>query len=188
MAVQLKRWRFTVDDYHQMARAGILDEDARVELIEGEIVEMAPIGDWHAGSVIDITHLLVTSFGDVAAVSVQNPVRLDQYNEPQPDFALLHRRTGPARFQLPTPGEIFLLIEVADSSATVDRRIKMPLYARHAIVEVWLVDLRKATITVYRDPSHDGYRTELTIRRGERLSPLSFPDRVLSADDILGEP
>jgi Uma2 family endonuclease len=188
MAVQLKRWRFTVDDYHQMARAGILDEDARVELIDGEIVEMAAIGGWHANAVNDINHLLVGGFADVAVVSVQNPVRLDQYNEPQPDLALLRRVPQRPRTSLPTPEDVFLLVEVADSTVATDRRIKIPLYARHGIVEVWLVNLRRATISVYRDPAPDGYRIELTTRRGEQISPSHFPDRVLSVDDILGEP
>ncbi len=187
MALQLTRRRFTVDEYHQMARAGILGEDDRVELIDGEIVEMAPIGRRHAGCVNYLNGLFGERLRGATVVSVQNPVRLGERSEPQPDVALLRPRPDYYRFGHPRPPDVLLIVEVAESSAALDRRVKLPLYARSGIPEVWLVDLGKETIRAYRDPSPDGYRTARTFRRGERLSPSAFPDLELAVAEILGE-
>lgn len=186
MAVQLTRRRFTVAEYYRMAQAGILGEDERVELIDGEIVQMTPIGPGHMGNVNRFHTRFVLDFGDVAVISGQNPVHLDEYHEPQPDLALLHPRSDFYTSALPTPEDVFLLVEVADTSIDYDRHVKMPLYARFAIPEVWLLDLRQQAISVYRDPTPDGYRAVRVVRRGERLAPLAFPDRELAVDDLLG--
>ena len=186
MAVQLTRRRFTVDEYYAMARAGILAEDDRVELIDGEIVEMPPIGPEHAGSVDDIYQTLTRLFGDRAQIRSQNPVQLNPYNEPEPDFALLHRRPERYRAAHPTPADVFLIIEVSDTTLATDRRIKMPLYARHGIPEAWVIDLQHELVLVHREPTPDGYRLVSAARRGERLSPLAFPDRELAVDELLG--
>ncbi|SRR5579884_1618999 len=187
MALQLTRRRFTVDEYHRMARAGILGEDDRVELIDGEIIEMAPIGRRHAGCVKCSNWLFGQGLGDRAIVSVQDPVRLTEHNEPQPDIALLRPRPDFYSGAHPGPADILLIVEVAATSAVLDRRVKLPLYTGSGIPEVWLVDLGKETIRAYRDPSPDGYRTARTFRRGERLSPLAFPDLQLAVAEILGE-
>ena len=187
MAVQLTRRRFTVDEYHWMARVGILREDDRVELIDGEIVEMAPIGPEHVGAVIRLNEHFVHRFGDLAQVSVQNSIRLDQYDELQPDLALLRRRADFFSSALPTPADTFLLVEVADTTPATDRRVKLPLYARAGVPEVWLVDLQHAVILVHREPAADGYRVVTTARRGERLTPLAFPEREIAVADLLGE-
>lgn len=187
MALELKRRRFTVDEYHQMAQAGILDEDDRLELIDGEIVEMTPIGARHAECVDRLTDLFFHTLGNAARVRVQNPVRLDEHSEPQPDIALVHRKPGLYASGHPTPEDIFLLVEVAETSSEPDRRVKVPLYARSGIPEVWLVDLEQETITAYLDPSSDGYRTAQVFRRGESLAPSAFPDRPISINDILPE-
>lgn len=186
MVAHLTRWQFTVDDYHRMAEAGILGEDDRVELIEGEVVKMTPIGRRHASCVIRVTKGFVRTFGDVAEVSPQNPVVLGNYTEPQPDIALLRPRPDLYASNLPTPADIFLLVEIGESTVEADRRTKVPLYAKSAIAEVWLVDLEQETITIYRDHSPNGYRTVRLARRGEQISALVFPDRPLAVSDILG--
>ncbi len=184
MSVQLARRRFTVDEYHRMAEAGILSEDDRVELIEGEIVHMTAIGGAHLDCVNRLTRLLVTRVGARADVSVQNPVRLDRYSEPQPDLALLQPR--PYAPGLPGPRDVFLLVEVADTSAACDRQVKVPLYARAGITEVWLVNLERKAVEVYRDPAPAGFRSVQTFARGQLVSPFAFPDVVLTVDEVLG--
>ncbi len=184
MAVPLSRRRFTVDDYHRMAEAGIFDEDDRVELIEGEIVEMSAMRGPHINCVVRTTKLFGRRFDDVADVGVQISMRLDQRNEPQPDIVLL--RPGFESDVPPGPQWVFLVVEISDTTVKYDRQIKAPLYARHGIVEYWLVDLKRETITAYRDPSETGYRTSQPFRRGERLAPFAFPDREVAIDEILG--
>jgi Uma2 family endonuclease len=156
----LTRHRLNVDDYYRMAEAGILGEDDRVELIDGELIDMAPIGQGHAATVNRLNRALVMAFGDQAIVSVQNPVRLNRFSEPQPDFAVFRPRadfyeTG----ERPGPLDTLLVIEVADSSLRYDRAVKLPLYARAGIGEVWIVDLHRRVVDVHRTPAGDGYTT-----------------------------
>ena len=135
------RRRFTVHDYHRMGESGILSEDDRTELIDGEIVQMTPIGGRHAACVNELTRILVGAVGRDAVVSVQNPIRLDDFHEPQPDLAVLRRREDYRSGRLPGSDDVVLLIEVADTTLRYDRGVKLPLYARAGIPEVWLVDL-----------------------------------------------
>jgi Uma2 family endonuclease len=186
MAVQLTRRRFTVDEYYAMARAGILSADDRVELLDGEIVEMPPIGPGHAYSVDGINELLMRRFGDRARVRIQNPIRLNQYNEPEPDFALVRRREDLYRNGHPTPEDVFLVIEVADTTLAIDRRVKTLLYARAALPEVWIIDLQHDLVLVHRDPGPDGYRLVTTARRGDQLQMLAFPNEIITVDELLG--
>jgi len=186
MALHPTRRRFTVAEYHQMAEASIFAEDDRVELLEGEIVEMSPIGRIHAAEVIRLTELFVRTFGEAVHVSVQNPIQLAEDTEPQPDMTLLRRRHDFYASAIPGPQDVLLLVEVADTSVAFDRQVKMPLYARSGIAEHWLIDLNQETVTVYRDPGPGGYRSTQVIRRGERLAPLSFPDCELTVDSLLG--
>ena len=181
------RKRFTVQEYYQMADAGILHEDDRTELIDGEVILMPPIGDPHASNVDRTNRIFWRAFDDVAIVRCQGHIRLDEHNQPQPDFALLHPRPDFYKASSPTPADVFLLVEVADTTLRYDRRIKAPLYARTGIPEYWLIDVNDATITVYRDPAPDGYRVEQTLRRGDRIAPLAFPDREIAVNDLLGE-
>lgn len=177
--------RFTVDEFQRMADAGVFHEDDRVELIDGQVVEMTPIGDRHAACVRRLIDLLATDVRDAAMVDAQNPVVLDDYGAPQPDVAVLRRRAD--RYPThPRAGDVFLLIEVADTSVTYDREVKIPLYAGAAIAEAWLVNLPGDCIDVFREPADGRYTDVRTARRGETVAPLAFPDRTLRVDDVLG--
>jgi Uma2 family endonuclease len=180
----LTRWRFTVHDYHRMGEAGILHEDDRVELIEGELVEMAAIGTRHFSCVNRLTRLLVMNVGDEAVVSVQNPVRLNEFTEPQPDLTLIRPRDY--RVSLPEPEDVLLLIEVSDTTLAYDRGLKLQLYARAGIKEVWIVDLPAETIEQYTDASGDGYRHVEHKRRGQSLQPAALPNVTPAVDEVLG--
>jgi len=186
MTLTPTRRRFTVHDYEQMGRAGILAEDDRVELIDGEILQMSPIGSRHFAAVARSGKRFEQLFGDVALIVGQSPVRLDEHNEPEPDLALLKPRRDFYDAALPTPSDVFLLVEVADTSLEYDLRTKLPLYARHDIPEVWVVDVNADTILVCRDPTPKGFRTSWTVGRGDRLATLAFPDRELTGVDLLG--
>ena len=169
-----------------MAQAGVLKEDDRVELIEGEIVEMAPIGSRHAACVNRLTRLLSQHVGQHALLGPQNPIRLGERSEPQPDMALLRLRDDFYTAAHPGPEDIFLLIEVADTSVDYDREIKVSLYARFGIGEVWVVDLPAERIEVYRGPGPEGYRQTRIVGADEHLAPEAFPHVALSAREILG--
>ena len=186
MSVQVLRRRFSVDEYYKMAHAGILNEDDRVELIEGEIVEMPPIGSYHAGDVDWLAQMFIRRLAGRAIVRGQNPIHLSVYSEPQPDITLLRPRADFYTTSHPTPEDILLVIEVADTSVAYDREIKAPLYSRAGIREYWVVSLVEQSIEVYRGPSPEGYRQVRVARRGERLAPEALPDLELSVDEILG--
>jgi Uma2 family endonuclease len=181
---RIARWRFTVHDYHRMGEAGILHEDDRVELIEGEIVEMAAIGTLHFSCVNRLTRLLVMGVGDAAVVSVQNPVRLNEHTEPQPDITVIRPRDYTE--SLPVPEDVLLLVEVSDTTLAYDRNVKLPLYARAGLGEVWIVNLPAKTIEQYTDPSGDGYRRVDHRRGGQYLPPAALPDLNPTVDEILG--
>ncbi len=186
MSVRLLRRSFTVEEYHRMAQVGILSEEDRVELIEGEIVEMTPIGSKHAACVNRLTRLFSDRVGGRAIVSVQNPLRLGQRSEPQPDLALLRPRADFYAQAHPGPEDVLLVVEVAETSGTVDREMKLPLYARGGVPEVWLVDLGGEGIEIYRSPGPQGYQEVRRVRRGEHLAPGAFPDLDLAVAEILG--
>jgi Uma2 family endonuclease len=186
MAVEVRRKKFTVDEYEQMGRAGIFGEDDRVELIDGEIVEMTPIGSRHAGCVTRTASLFGRRVGDRAIVSVQNPIRLGSHDEPQPDVAVLKPSPDFYSRSHPGPQDVLLVIEVSDASTVYDRDTKVPLYARAGIPEAWRVDLQTDLIEVYRDPSPEGYRQMRTVLRGERLVPSLLHGLEFAVEEILG--
>ncbi len=186
MALQVARRLFTVDEYQQMVESGILHEDDRVELIAGEILQMAPIGSRHAGCVNRLNYYFVGPTAGQAIVHIQNPIRLSRYTEPEPDLALLRFRPDFYAAGHPEPQDVLLVVEVADSSVGFDRDTKMPLYARAGIVEAWMVHLPESRIEVHRQPTPTGYREVTQYIRGTRLSPLAFPALVLAVDDMLG--
>jgi Uma2 family endonuclease len=185
MSVQLARRRFTVDEYHRMAGAGILTEDDRVELIDGEIVEMTAIGSRHAACVDRLTRLFSRLVGERVIVRVQNPIRLGEYSEPQPDLALVRLRPDFYASGHPGPSDVLLVVEVVETSVESDREVKLPLYARAGVPEVWLVDLERGFIEVEQDPSPEGYRSVQQRTHGQHLAALAFPDAGLSLDEML---
>ncbi len=185
-AAEAPRRRFTVHEYYRMAKAGILGEDDRVELIDGQLFQMSPIGSRHAAAVSRCDAYFQHVLGNRAIVSVQNPIRLDEYTEPQPDLALLRPRPDFYARAHPTARDILLVIEVVDTSARYDRQVKLPLYARFGLPEAWLLHLPRGWLEVHREPAATGYQQVQRYGRGERVAPLVFPDVALAIDDLLG--
>ncbi|MBV9281129.1 MAG: Uma2 family endonuclease [Chloroflexi bacterium] len=184
MAIEPSHRRFTVRDYHRMAEVGILTEDDHVELIDGEIVQMTPIGGRHVACVGRLTRLLVQRLGEDVAVNIQSPVQLGEREEPEPDAAVIRARSYGD--ELPTAPDVLLLIEVADTSLGYDRARKLPLYARAGIAESWLVDLQGEAIERHTNPVGGTYRLTLRAGRGEEIASLAMPGLVLRADEVLG--
>lgn len=185
MALQVPHRRFDIGDYHRMVSAGILAEDDRVELIEGEIVEMSPIGSVHVACVIRLVRVLATAVGHRGVVSPQNPIAIEPSSEPQPDVCLLRPRADDYAASLPAPDDVLLLVEVSDSSLAYDRQVKLPLYARAGIPEVWIADLTAMTVTSYRQPSATGYRLVRTARGDDSLDVEALPGVSVRIADIL---
>jgi len=185
MAVQVQRKLFTTDEYQQMIRAGVFDEDDRLELIEGEIAEMSPISPKHAGCVDQLADLLYERMRRRAIVRIQSPIRLGDQSEPQPDLALLRPRDDYYAGSHPGPDDVLLIIEVSDTSVGYDRGVKIPLYTRSGIPEVWLVALVDGWMEVYREPSPTGYQSIQRVLPGEIVSPFAFPDVMLDVSVIL---
>ena len=187
MAVSMTKRRFTVDEYYTMARSGILREDDRVELIEGEITQMTPIGSRHMVCVNrTLDCFIAIQLEKRTIVSIQNPLRLDAFNEPEPDVALLQPRADFYENQHPGPADVLLIVEVSDTTLAYDRDVKGPLYARFGIPEFWIADVENKTVTVYRAPSPRGYEEMKTFRAGQTLSPLAFPELNMAVESIVG--
>ena len=186
MSVQAPRRLFTVDEFHQMAEAAIFGEDDRLELLSGEVVEMTPIGSRHAACVSRLNRWLGRHLGEGVIVRVQDPVRLDDRSEPQPDLAVVRARDDFYRDAHPGPADVLLVIEVADTSTEIDRVEKVPLYSRSGIPEVWVIDLGASHIEVYRTPTSGGYAAHETVRRGESLRPSTMPQIEIPADAAIG--
>jgi Uma2 family endonuclease len=184
MVLPVFKGPFTVDTYQRLPALGVLPEDARVELIGGQVVEMSPIGDRHANCVRRLNRAFAPHT-HVAVIDVQNTLVLGEHDAPQPDVTVLKPRADAYRHH-PRPPDTLLVIEVADSSLAYDRDVKIPLYATAGIPEAWLVDLVADAISVYRAPGPDGYTDVFTVTRGETLRPLLLPGAAIVADDILG--
>jgi len=176
---------FTVDEFHRMREAGILGEDDRVELVAGEVVEMAPIGSRHAACVNRLVSLLGRAPSGAFILSVQNPLRLHARTELQPDVALLRPRDDFYASALPAPQDVLVVIEVADTSADADRALKIPLYAKAGVPEAWIVDLPGQTVEAHRDPVGGAYRHTRTFRPGSPAIPVPAAGLSLPPDDIL---
>lgn len=185
MTVTLPRHRLTVADYHKMGEIGILSEDDRVEMIEGEIIDMAPIGSAHAACVRYLLHSFAPHLGEAAMLDIQNPLRLSDYSEPQPDLMLLKPRSDFYRRVHPQVQDVLLLVEVAETSVAYDREIKIPLYARHQIPETWLFDLKAQQLEIFLDPSSEGYKKILRPGRGERVAPGLLPGAIINWAEAL---
>jgi Uma2 family endonuclease len=176
--------RLSVADYHHMAERGILRGEDRVELIEGAIIDMSPIGSQHARAVTYLTNLLVPILSNEALVRVQNPINLGAYSELQPDIAITRYRQDLYGTSHPSGAETLLVIEVADSSFKYDREIKIPLYGRHGIPEVWLVDLEAKALQIFLAPTEHGYTREILPDSLSRLAPTQLPDLQLDISDL----
>ncbi len=179
-------WRFTVEDYHRLGEVGILSEDERVELIEGEVVDMTPAGRRHSGCVKRIVGFFRTRLVEETVLSVQDPLYLQGDMEPQPDVMLLRPREDYYADGHPTASDVLLLIEVSDSSAGYDRMEKADLYAAHGVPEYWLVDLNKQAVLVHTSPSPLGYRSVGTQRREDTWTSTMLPALSVRGQDLLG--
>jgi Uma2 family endonuclease len=184
MPVQAQH-RFSVADYYRMAETGLLKPDARVELIDGKIIDMSPIGPFHGGSVKRLNRLFSKQATGRWLVSTQDPVHLDDHSEPQPDLMLLKPAADDYTSRHPVPEDVFLLIEVSDTTLDFDREQKLPLYGRAGISEVWIVNLVARTIEIYREPQFSGYGWHRVLRSGEKASPLAFPDIGVEVAELL---
>ena len=185
MLTEYKTWNFTVDDYHRMFEAGILGEDDKVELLEGEIVAMAPIGSLHAACVNKLNRMFTAAFGNEVIVAVQNPVSAGQHSEPEPDIALLKPRPDFYASGHPQPADVLVVVEVADTSVTLDRKVKFPIYAKVGISESWLANLEEGCVEVFSKPSREGYNRIEIFRKGETIRSDAFPGKTFQVDDIL---
>lgn len=179
----VRRHRITVEEYHRMAEVGLLAPDARVELIEGEVVDMAPVGERHQSVMDRLAELLILAAAKRVTVRQQGPVRFDAYSELQPDFALLQRRHG--RVSHPGPAEVLLLIEVSDSSLRYDRNVKLPLYAQHGIPEVWIIDAGGRAFYSFDSPKGQAYAHEVTTPKPSMMTLKAFPDMELDLTGLL---
>ena len=184
---RFERFRLSRDRYHQMIESGIFGEDERIELIEGGLVTISPIGAEHSGIVDQLSEILVDQLARRAVVKVQGPIQLDDHSEPEPDVVLSKPRRDYYKRSLPQPADVLLVIEVADSSLAYDRTVKMPLYAQAGIAEAWIINLIDRWIEVYRDPSPAGYTTMLKILPGRTITPQAFADVIVVVDDLLSE-
>lgn len=182
----LRRHRLTVDDYYRMAEVGVLAPDARVELIEGEIIDMAPIGSPHAAIVSFLMHRLATAVGDAATLWVQSPARLSSISEPQPDLLLLQPRKDHYRNSHPTAAHTLLLIEVSDTTLRYDQRVKVPLYARYGVPEVWVMDVSGEKVHMYRSPVSGQYRDVRTFSSPGAVTVSALPHIAIDLAELFG--
>jgi Uma2 family endonuclease len=184
MSLEAETYRFTSEQYRRIGEAGVFAEDDRLELLNGEIVTMAPRSRWHVGVVRLLLNFFLTKAGTRWVVDCQNPITLDEYSEPRPDLVLItedgHERSG-----FPEPEDIFLLVEVAESSLVYDRKTKLAAYARAKIAEVWIINLVQDRVECCRAPDGHRYERETIWRRGALISPEAFPDTTIAVDDML---
>ncbi|MBC5822796.1 MAG: Uma2 family endonuclease [Candidatus Eremiobacteraeota bacterium] len=186
MAVRYERRAISVEEYHRMADVGILAPDERVELLDGELVAVPPMGFPHGGAIGAITRLLTSRFSERAVIRVGLPITIPPRSEPEPDFALVPLDPKEWRDRHPAPDDVMLLIEVSDSSCDFDLRKKAPLYARAGIRDFWVVDVVDRRLIVHRDPCAGGYPLTRMLRPHEMIAPLAFPDDALNVAALTG--
>ena len=179
-------YKFTTAEYERMIEAGILCEDDRVELIEGEIIEMSPMGRRHAACIARLITLFAPYAGKTIILNIQTPVRLSNYTEPEPDALVLRWRADHYEVGLPTPADVLLLVEVADTSLQYDQKDKLPIYARNGIHEVWVANLIEERVEVYTQPTSETYQEARIMKRGETFTTPALPGLTLTAEMILG--
>ena len=177
--------RFSVKDYYRMAKTGVLPPGARVELLDGKIIDMSPIGPLHGGVVNRLNRIFNRHATDRWLLTVQNPVHLQDHSEPQPDLMLLKPAADDYDSRHPKPENVFLLIEVSDSTLEADREVKLPVYGRAGVAEVWIVNLVEGTLEVYREPHFTCYASARILHEGESIAPACFPDVVIKVAELL---
>lgn len=180
------RRRFTVDEYYRMAEAGILHDGERVELLDGDVICMSPIGPRHAAGVKRANRWCTPRVGNRAVVSVQDPIRVENFAEPEPDLALLRPRADVYAGGHAQAADVLLVIEVAETSLAIDQTVKMRLYGRAGVLDAWLVDLPGRRVLVYREPGPEGYASLVEYHAGQEIVPLAFPDLAVPAAELLG--
>ncbi|MEO0330901.1 MAG: Uma2 family endonuclease [Bacteroidota bacterium] len=185
MSVLIDRYLFTVDEYHKMVEGGVLHEDSRVELINGEIITMSPINSPHGGHVKRINAFFSAILGKKAILSVQDPLHIPEHSEPEPDVMLLKPRDDFYANAHPEPQDVYLLIEVADSSLDFDRKVKLPLYAEAQVSEVWIVNLADKQIEVHRSSAEGEYQQTEIVKRDQAITIPHFLISV-AAEDLIG--
>jgi len=168
-----------------MAETGVLRPEARVELLNGEIIDMSPNGPFHGGVVGRLTRLFNKLSGNRWLVWPQNPLHLDDHSEPEPDVMLLKPSPDDYTSHHPVPEDVFLLVEISDSTIEYDRTEKLPAYGRAGVAEVWIVNLNEAAVEVYREPHFTGYGNKTILRAGDQAAPLAFPDALVDVADLL---
>ena len=177
--------RFNVEEYYRMAETGVLKPDARVELLNGEVNDMSPVGPFH-GSITKYLNLLFTGAARGRWITqIQDPVHLDDHSEPEPDLALLKPSPDFYRKRHPQPADVFLLIEVSDTTLDRDQDAKIPAYGRAGIPEVWIVNLVDLTVEIYREPHFTGYSSKTVLRAGDQAKPQAFPDVAVDVAELL---
>ncbi len=186
MTVAIGKRVFSVTEYHQMVEAGILTENDKIELINGEIITMSPVGSIHAGCVNRLSALLSTMLQKQAIVSIQNPIQADDYSEPEPDLAMLKPRSDFYSESHPQPADVLIVIEVSDSTLDFDKEVKLPLYAKAGISEAWIINLPEKTVEIYTTPQTGIYRKLELFKADERLVTSAFSQLSITADQVLG--
>ncbi len=182
MSVQTQH-RFSVKDYYRMAETGVLRPDARVELLDGKIIDMSPIGPFHGDVTDHLNEIFVAASMGRWRTRVQNSLRLDEHSEPQPDLVLA--KPISYRQQHPQPEDVYLLIEVSDTTLAADQEDKLPAYGHAGIPEVWIVNLNDLTVEIYREPNFTGYASKTILRAGDQAKPLAFPDAAVDVAELL---
>ena len=185
MRIEAEKKLFTTEDFSKMFDAGILNNDERVELVDGEIIKLNP-GKRHISCTLRATAIFTRVFGERACVSVQNPIVLDIYNEPKPDIVILKPRQDFYASTEPSPEHTLLIVEISDTTLRMDQQRKLPTYARMGIQEYWIEDLKNHMLHVYRDPAGNDYKTCFTLPPTDSVSPLAFPDISFKVEDLLG--
>jgi Uma2 family endonuclease len=181
-----QRRRITAEEYHRMAEAGILGPEERVELLDGEIIQMSPINPPHNSTVMRLSDWFIPRLHGRAIVSVQGSFRLTPFSEPEPDIAVLRYREDFYATAHAGPQDVLLIVEVADTSLRYDRDRKLPRYAAEGIPDAWIADVNRKRLSVYREPTPDGYQQVLTLTRRATIAPLAFPDLELRWEDVFG--
>lgn len=181
---QPRRLRFSVDEYYKMIELGFLEDYEKAEIIEGELIQKMPIGDRHAAVVNSLARIFIKNVSENILVSIQNPIRLSDYNEPEPDFVLADLKKFDGK-RHPRPVETLLIVEVSDTTLKYDRDTKLSLYAEAEISEVWIINLKSDIVEVHQKPSSGIYQLAQIYKRGEIVKSAILPNLEIEVDKIL---